>query len=256
MNLSDLAAKGAVPSCYFLNVALPARIEDQWLEQFCRGLQADQADYGIVLAGGDTVGTDGPVVLTVSALGTVRRGGIVRRSGARPGDRLLVTGTIGDGAFGLRCARGDFLDLDAEGQRALTAAYQVPRPAVTFGVRAARHFSAALDVSDGLIADAGHLAAASGVSLRIESCSVPLSDPVAELVSGSPELLADAVTGGDDYQILFTAEPEKLDMLHAVALETGTRLTQIGTAGPGEGVVFVDRDGDALPLPKSGFQHS
>lgn len=151
VNLSDLAAMGARPQYYTLNIALPSTTEDEWLEQFAEGLEADQGRFGITLAGGDSVSTPGPVTLTVTAIGSVPRGQALRRSGARIGDRILVSGTIGDAAFGLLALTGALPPLPDAARDRLIERYRLPQPRVALGERLTGIAHAAIDVSDGQI---------------------------------------------------------------------------------------------------------
>lgn len=225
-NLSDLAAMAARPEGYLLNLALPERIDDPWLEGFAAGLAADQEEFGLSLFGGDTVATPGALTLTVTAFGSATAP--VRRSGARPGDCVFVTGPVGDGHFGLKAVRGE---LDAP---RLADRYWLPTP--RFG--AAEGASAAADISDGLIADLGHICRASGVGAVIELEAVPLSPEVAAL--GARARL-EALTGGDDYELVFTARD--------------SAAIPVGRIVAGEGVTVLDAAGEPIPLARQGYAH-
>ena len=229
VNLSDLAATNARPHAYLLNLALPARIDDPWLELFASGLREDQEAFGIGLLGGDTVGTTGPLTLTATAFGTSDRP--VRRDGAKPGDTVFVTGAVGDGHFGLSAATGR---LDAP---RLADRFWLPSP--RFGTIA--DANAAADISDGLVADLGHITAASGVGAEIDLAAVPLSPEVEAL---GPDARLAAVTGGDDYEIVFTA-PEG----------SGGSSFPIGRIVPGAGVAVRDAEGRTLALGRTGWSH-
>ncbi|MFO1247699.1 MAG: thiamine-phosphate kinase [Alphaproteobacteria bacterium] len=240
VNLSDLAAKGAVPAHYLLNLSLPHTTPD-WLAGFADGLRQDQEEFGISLLGGDTGATDGPLSIAVTAFGFVPAGQMIRRSGAKVGDAVYVTGTIGDSGGGLAIFKREKHALADADRDALIARYRVPQPPVTFAgqLRAIAH--ASIDVSDGLIADLGHIAAASGVLIVVEGERVPLSPPLRAFWNN--DALPRAVTAGDDYQIAFTA-PAGLD----------GPFTQIGRVQAGEGVVLMV-SGQEVTLPKSGYRH-
>ena len=225
-NLSDLAAMAARPEGYLLNLALPGRIDDPWLEGFAAGLAADQEAFGLSLFGGDTVATPGALTLTITAFGSAAAP--VRRSGARPGDLVFVTGPVGDGHFGLKAVRGE---LDAP---RLAERYWLPTP--RFG--AAEGASAAADISDGLIADLGHICHASGVGAVIDLEAVPLSPEVAAL--GARTRL-EALTGGDDYELVFTARE--------------SAAIPVGRIVAGEGVTVLDAAGEPAPLARQGYTH-
>ena len=247
VNLSDLAAMGAAPIGYLMTVATPAATPDVWFAAFAAGLAADQAEYGIHLLGGDTVATPGPVTLSLTILGHVAPGQAVRRAEAQAGDALWVTGTIGDGALGLRAARGEIADPDAW----LAGRYRLPRPRI--GLAISGIAAAAIDVSDGLVQDVGHLCRASGVGAEIAADRVPLS-PAAR--AAGPAWLETCLTGGDDYELAIAVPPEREAALHAAAARAGVAVTRIGAfiAGPPR-VAVLDADGTVLPLAREGWSH-
>lgn len=241
VNLSDLAAKGAEPAFYLLNLTLPHKVTPDWLEAFACGLARDQQEFGISLLGGDTSASEGPLSVAVTAFGFVPQGKMVRRSGARVGDAVFVTGMIGDSGGGLAIFRREKHALSETDRDYLASRYRVPRPPVGFasGLRAFAH--ASVDVSDGLVADLGHIATASGVRIEIEGESVPLSAPLRALWGDNA--LARAVTAGDDYQVAYTASPA----------HTGP-FTRIGKVVAGEGVGLTIA-GQEITLPKTGYRH-
>src|ERR1700732_3468338 len=175
VNLSDLAAMGARPRHYLLTTALPAALGDDWVARFAEGLAQDQRHYGIDLLGGDSVATQGPAVLSLTAIGEVAAGAEIRRSGARPGDHVWVAGTIGDAFLGLAVMRGGHPELAAEERTVLTGRFQLPEPRVELGPRLAGIAHAMLDVSDGLLADLGHICEASHVGACVMRAELPLS---------------------------------------------------------------------------------
>jgi thiamine-monophosphate kinase len=252
VNLSDLAAMAARPVGYFLTTALPKSHGDGWLEGFAAGLAQDQAEFGITLLGGDSVSTPGPVSLTLTALGRVAVGGEVRRGGARPGDLVFVSGTIGDGALGLEAAQGK-LDglLDPAEVAFLADRYRLPRPRVGLGPRLSGLATAMMDVSDGLVGDLGHICAVSRVAGVIEAGRVPLSAAAARL----PDRLATVLTGGDDYELLFTAPPDRQADVRAAAKAAAVPVTAIGRIEAGQGVRVLDRAGSEIPLDGLGWRH-
>ena len=255
VNLSDLAAKGADPVGYLLTLALPRTVPETWLEAFARGLGEDQAAFGVHLAGGDTVTTAGPLLLSVTAFGTVPRGTAVRRVGAQPGDRLFVTGTIGDGLLGLRALKGTLDEIASEQRDEVVARYRLPRPRVAFGPALRGVASAALDVSDGLVADIAQLVKASGVGAVLGLNRIPLS-PAAQAFAGiDPERLIELATAGDDYEILFSIAPDKTGPLIATAQALGVPVSEIGAVVPGEGMKVVNLDGHEVTVARPGFRH-
>jgi thiamine-monophosphate kinase len=255
VNLSDLAAMGARPVAYTLNVALPHDIGDDWLAAFAGGLAADQKTYGITLVGGDSVATPGPATLTVAAYGEVAEGGALRRSGAGPGDAVYVSGTIGDGALGLKALRGELSGVDTAGIEALVERYRVPEPRIELGLRLQGIAHAAIDVSDGLIADLGHVAAASSVAVAIESAKVPLAPATAAALEADPGLLQLVLAGGDDYELVFTAAADAADEIAALSADLDLALTAIGRVEEGEGVRALDGTGGEIALEFTGWEH-
>ena len=253
-NLSDLAAMAAVPVSYVMTMALPVRCDDLWVERFAAGLAADQAEFGISLLGGDSVSTPGPITLSITAFGRVAAGGEVRRSGARPGDIVYVSGTIGDGALGLLAATGRLVGLDPAERDYLADRYRLPRPRVTLGPLLSGVASAMMDISDGLVGDLDHLAAASGVAAVIDATRLPLSTAAASVMAEAVDHLETVLTGGDDYELLFTAAPDA--DIAGLAAGVGVPVTAIGRIEAGAGVQVLDRDGGPLPLTRRGFRHA
>jgi thiamine-monophosphate kinase len=252
VNLSDLAAAGAEPWCYQLAAALPLPADEAWFAQFCAGLAADQRTYGIVLSGGDTTGTEGPASFTVSALGLGDPARPLNRSGARRGDLVCVTGTIGDGLIGLQAVRGD-LDIDAGARTALIERYRLPAPRVRTGLLLPGRASASVDVSDGLIADLGHICDASGVGAEIRAADVPLSETAHRLLGEGQLALATLLGGGDDYELVFTVPDEAV--LSEIRDRAEVPVTVIGEILSGDNVTVRDAAGDVLEIATRGWTH-
>lgn len=232
VNLSDLAAKGALPRAYLLDLTLPVTVDENWLANFAAGLERDQAEYGVHLIGGDLSSTPGPVTIAVCALGEAPIGGIVRRGGARPDDTIFVTGTIGDAALGLSALQGALGPLDDASYRFLLDRYRLPQPRVTLGPGLIGVATAAIDISDGLVADLRHLCEVSRVDATVEAKSVPLSPAARSVIAGDPQRLATALTGGDDYEVLFTAPPGAAERISGLSRSTGIPITPIGRITP------------------------
>lgn len=232
VNLSDLAAMAACPRAYLLSLALPVawapEKREAWLTRFAAGLASAQALAEVTLVGGDTVGMPGPLTLTVTALGTVGRGMALRRSGARPGDHVYVSGSIGDAALGLMLLQGTLEGASAADRALLIDRYQRPSPRLAVGRGLASLAHAAADVSDGLIADLGHICRASGVRARIDSQRIPLSAAAQAILARQPAVFSQLLSGGDDYELVFTAAPERSAEIARLAAETGVPLTPIG----------------------------
>jgi thiamine-monophosphate kinase len=254
VNLSDLAAKGAAPHGYLLNIALSSGVTREWMQDFCRGLAQDQAAFGLTLLGGDTAHAAGPLSIAVTAFGFVPEGGLLRRSGAHAGDAVYVTGTIGDSGGGLAIRHGEGRALAEAQCEALVARYHLPDPPVAFGIRLRAIASAATDVSDGLIADLGHIARASGVKLVVDAAAIPRSDAVRALWGDDASAIVRAATAGDDYQIVFTASPARHDAVMAAARDTAVTVTRIGRVEAGEGVEARLADA-VLEIPCPGYRH-
>lgn len=232
VNLSDLAAKGALPRAYLLDLTLPVTVDENWLANFAAGLERDQAEYGVHLIGGDLSSTPGPVTIAVCALGEAPIGGIVRRGGARPDDTIFVTGTIGDAALGLSALQGALGPLDDASYRFLLDRYRLPQPRVTLGPGLIGVATAAIDISDGLVADLRHLCEVSRLDATVEAKSVPLSPAARSVIAGDPQRLATALTGGDDYEVLFTAPPGAAERISGLSRSTGIPITPIGRITP------------------------
>ena len=255
VNLSDLAAKGAKPLGYLLGAVLPKRVDPAWLERFAAGLAEDQKEFGVSLLGGDTVSTPGPLTLSITALGDVPAGVYLRRSGAKVGDDIYVTGAIGDAALGLGLVQGK-IDLRNKSLRArLVGRYRLPEPRLGIGPGLLKIASACLDVSDGLVADLGHICETSGLAAEIQAEAVPLSAAARSLLKDHPRLLNRLLTGGDDYELLFTAAPGNARRAAALAKSTGVAVTRIGRMMTGSGVRVLGRAGKPLTISHGGFTH-
>ncbi len=246
-NLSDLAAMGAAPLGYLMTVSAPRATPERWFAGFAAGLAADQAEFGLSLLGGDTTSTSGPISLSLTILGTVAPGTALRRDGARDGDGIWVSGTIGDGALGLLAARGELADPDG----ALADRYRLPRPRLGLGLLLHGIAGAAMDVSDGLVQDLGHLCRAGGLGAEILADAVPLS-PAARAAGR----LALCLTGGDDYELLLAVPPARESALTAAAAAAGVAVARIGTVRAGAPEVVVRQaDGAVLPVGQGGWSH-
>jgi len=255
VNVSDLAAMGAVPVGYTVALSLTPQVDEAWLTGFARGLQEDQEAFGMALLGGDTTSTPGPLSLTISAFGFVPTGQAVPRSGAKPGDALIVTGTIGDAALGLLIESGQGPDLPSSLSAELSDRYLRPQPRLGLLAHLGQAAHAAIDVSDGLIADAGHIAEESGVAITMQSRSVPMSQAAVAALEAEPNLLETILTGGDDYEVLAAIDPSSFTDALTWATSKGVRLTQIGAIETGNGVVVIDADGQPIQVTRSGYQH-
>jgi thiamine-monophosphate kinase len=247
VNLSDLAAKGAVPLGYLMTVSTPRDTQEAWFAGFASGLAQDQATYGVTLLGGDTTSTPGPISLSLTIIGHVAPDTAVHRFGAQDGDEIWVTGTIGDGALGLAVAQGRLVDPTGF----LLDRYRLPQPRVGFAL--AGIASAGMDVSDGLVQDLGHICRASGLSAELFAGKVSLSDAARE---AGPDWLVTCLTGGDDYELLLAVPSARSDALRREAGRAGIPVTQVGHlhSGPPE-VMVRQANGEPLALTKEGWSH-
>jgi thiamine-monophosphate kinase len=259
VNLSDLAAKGAAPAGFVLTLALRSKADD-WLRPFAEALGEDARAFACPLLGGDTVSTPGPQMISITAFGRVPRGRMVGRTGAKPGDVVMVTGTIGDAALGLDVLTGGAaavaLASDPAAMQTLIARYRVPQPRNALALAVRQHATAAMDVSDGLAGDLSKLCAASGVSASVEVAKVPLSAEAAGLLARSVVGIEALLAGGDDYEVLCTVPPANTEALVAAGRAAGVAVTAIGSIVAGDaGVQFVDAQGRALVLTRLSYSH-
>ncbi|MCC7048391.1 MAG: thiamine-phosphate kinase [Alphaproteobacteria bacterium] len=256
VNLSDLAAKGARPLGYLLSLSLPVSVDDRWVERFAQGLAADQAEFGLGLLGGDSDRTPGPFVVTVAMLGTVAASRIPRRGDAQAGDDIYVSGTIGDGALGLKAVRGQLPGLSADAQAFLADRYRLPRPRLKLGQALGGIVHAAMDVSDGLVGDLAHICKHSGLGATLRWEDVPLSPAARQAVAADPALRETVLGGGDDYELLLTAAPDDGPRILAIAREAGVPLTRIGAMQRGADVRVVDAQGRNATPKVGGYTHT
>jgi thiamine-monophosphate kinase len=257
VNLSDLAGKGARPLGYLMTCAFPDDVDEAWLADFTAGLAADQREFGLALLGGDTTGTPGPLALSLTALGRVRRGQALLRSAARAGDVVMVSGTLGDGALGLDVQRREFAGLPAAARDFLIDRYRLPQPRLALGQALAERglARAGMDISDGLLADLGHICQASGVGAVLRWSDLPLSPAAQAMLSAAPELNERIVAGGDDYELLVTVPADRVDAALGAAGALGLPLVAIGRIEAGAGVRLLDPAGAELRFARTGYQH-
>jgi len=234
-NVSDLASMGADPLAYQLNLALPQDLDEGWLADFASGLAADQKEYGIALSGGDTTGMSaGGLSVSITAFGLVPTGQAVTRGGARKGDLVVITGILGDASLNR---------------------LHMPSPPVSIASLVRTHAHAAIDISDGILADLGHVCSVSGLGARLEFEKIPLSDKGRAALKGgqaSPESL---LTWGEDYELAMAVPPSNIEVFQKQAAEQGVCLSVIGIFEEGEGVKVFDQDGREMPFTKTGWMH-
>src|SRR5262245_18629550 len=260
VNLSDLAAKGAKPVGFLLTLALPKSVPPSWVELFARGLGDDAGQYECPLLGGDTVRTAGPVAVSITALGSLPANTMVRRSGAKAGDVVMVTGTIGDAALGLALrdavTAGRRWKLDNTHQHELMRRYLLPQPRNALDEPMRVRATAAMDVSDGLVGDLAKLCEVSGVSADIDVAQVPLSGAAASVVKAEPAAIEKVLTGGDDYEIVCTVPVERLPSFRAAAEAARVPVAEIGRVTEAKMPPrFLARDGTPMQFNQTSFSH-
>lgn len=255
VNLSDLAAKGATPLGFLLSLALPAEISENWLSSFAAGLNADADAYGCALLGGDTDRTPGPLTVSIAMLGTVPKDTMVRRTGAKPGDRIMVTGAIGDAALGMRLRRGAAWKVPLDAREYLLSRYLLPQPRTVLADAVRANASAAMDISDGLAGDLTKLCRVSGVAATVQVAKVPFSGAAKTALATEPSLLETVLTGGDDYEILCAVPAIKVSAFVAAGETANVPAVEIGVVSEGEGVQFFDADRKPMQFSHSAYSH-
>lgn len=248
VNLSDLAACGATPRCFLLSLALP-RADEAWLTAFSDGLLSLADRFGCALAGGDTTRSGGGVTISITAFGDVPRGTALLRSGAAPGDELWVSGTLGDGAFGLACRRGTVDSADA----GPIARLERPEPRVRLGEQLRGIATSAIDVSDGLAGDLRHILERSRVAATVRWDAIPRSAALRHLATGLQQQFV--FSGGDDFELLFTAPPVAANRVEAAAAAAGVDVARIGAMTTGSSLTVLDERGRAVDIALKAFDH-
>lgn len=255
VNLSDLAAKGATPAGFVLTLAL-RELDERWLAAFANGFAGDAIAFDCPLLGGDTVATPGPLTISVTAFGRVPRGEMILRSRAQPGDRIAVSGTIGDAALGLAILSGNVTVSDPDIREPLIQRYRIPQPRLRLAQAVRNHARAAMDVSDGLAGDLAKLCRASGVSATVDAAAVPFSEAACGLIEQGQASFASAVSGGDDYEILCTVARDRWDDFARAARVAGVAVTPIGEVVAGDAPPkWRDAKGDDIALAPLSYSH-
>ncbi|ABK42690.1 thiamine-phosphate kinase [Magnetococcus marinus MC-1] len=260
VNLSDIAAMGGLPRWYLLSMAVPNRTSQSWLEEFARGVKAASEMFHVALVGGDTVRSNAKIVITVQMLGLIGQHRAVARSGAQVGDRLYLSGTLGDSAFGLAHLLGKLPAMLADDVSYLSRRHHLPEPRIQLGMalQDAALAHACIDVSDGLLADLQHICEASQVSAVVDVEKLPFSESAQRVIAQyGRSALELALTGGEDYELLFAISPGAADQVEKIVHQVGVSLVEIGeVVGVGErpGVV-VRQGGEVLSIAQSGWTH-
>ena len=259
VNVSDLAGKGARPLVYLMALSFPEAPDENWMAGFALGLAAAQERFGIRLAGGDTDRRPGPITVTITAIGSVPAGTMVRRGAAKAGDRLFVSGTLGDAALGLAlrqdATKARAWGLTPDEAEHLACRFRRPEPRIELAEVLRASASAAMDISDGLAKDLASMCRVSGVGARVHGCDVPLSSAARKIVGIDPGRFRDVVAGGEDYELLVAVSPERVAEFVAGAAAAGIGVTEIGGVATGQGITIEGLDGTALALSRGGWDH-
>lgn len=253
VNLSDLAAMGAEPLGYLLAISLPKNMTDmeQWIAEFSRGLRVDQEEFGWSLFGGDTVATHWPLTISVTAIGSVKRGEALRRKGAQAGDDIYVSGALGDAALGFKCLTGYITPKNDD----LIDSYLLPHPRIALGQKLRGIATAVMDISDGLAGDIRHICALSGLGANMEADLIPMSGVVRKVLESFPLYKELLWTGGDDYELLFTAPGQAAGSIKKLANYLDLPLTRIGSMTSETAILIRDKNGVNLLGDEQGYRH-
>lgn len=255
VNLSDIAAMGGTPKYYLTAMVLRKDTDQKWIDEFCEVLSEQNKRYDILVVGGDTVRHKGPLVLTMTMIGEVDKYHAVTRSGAQESDSVYVTGSIGDAALGLLIRGGHkFNELTKAERKFLLERYERPVARVEVGKQLVKIASSMIDISDGFIQDASHIGRNSGVQLDINLRDIPLSSG-AQSLKANPSIAEIILSGGDDYELLFTCSDKFEGSVKTIAAETGISITKIGKVTKGSGVIIRDATGKEMKFSKAGYVH-
>lgn len=255
VSLSDIASSGGVPKAYLLALSLPTTVSYEWLKVFAAGLTGDQKFYNVVLLGGDTTSTRGPLTLTLTAIGEVLEGKTVRRSGALIGDDIYVTGTIGDAAIALRLRDEIGAESLREQYPKLYERYLLPQPRVELGYLLVGLATACVDISDGFHADLKHICDASSVGAKVLKANIPVSSLAKKVLTRQNKYWDSVFGGGDDYELLFTSSPENKEKIKKIAKESGVFVSKVGCTVAGSKVSIFEPNGDLARITNSGWTH-
>jgi thiamine-monophosphate kinase len=256
VNVSDLAAKGATPRGYLMALSFPATPDPLWLAAFCSGLADAQAAFGIGLLGGDTDRRPGPLSVSITVIGEVPSGQMVRRATAQPGDLLYCSGTIGDAGLGFQLRQDPAARAVSASERAdLIDRWHRPRPRLALAAALLAHARAAMDVSDGFVKDLERMCGAAGVGATVSAAAVPLSAVAARLVAGEASVLTQLLTAGEDYEVLAAVSPATAGAFERDARAAGVSVSRVGRITVGPGVTVTDRAGAPMVFARTGWDH-
>ena len=254
VNISDVISKGAKPKYYFLSIALPGNLNDEWIKLFSKALSNEQEIYDISLMGGDTVSTNGPLTINIVCFGVVKKNKMIRRSGAKVGDNLYVTGEIGSSKIGLEIITQK-IEADDPHKSYFLNKYRFPNPKHKLGPELVDIASSSVDISDGLLADLNHICKASNVKAKINYFSIPKSDLIAELSISENIVNEVLLNGGDDYEILFTSRIGNHQKILNLSMSFGVNITNIGVIEDGKGIEILDENHKKIDILLDGYKH-
>jgi thiamine-monophosphate kinase len=255
VNLSDMAAMGANPKHYLMSAALNSKVDELWLKEFCESLAEEQKEFGISLLGGDTIKQSGPITLSMTMIGEVEKEKILRRNGAKIGDDIYVTGNLGNAAFGLKILQNTLKIEQNDAKSEFVGKYCLPNPQIGAGTALVGLISAAIDVSDGLLGDLSRICDCSGVGAEIYKNILPVSENATQLLERQENLWSLVLSGGDDYELLFTAAPAKAAEIEAISQKIDVKMTKIGQIKEKTGVNVLDSAGNIITFDNTGYKH-
>ncbi|CAH58227.1 thiamine-monophosphate kinase [Ehrlichia ruminantium] len=250
-NLSDIAAMGAIPYAYCLGLVLPNDISNNWWQDFSNSLREEHKIFDIILLGGDTTShKNNIIIISITAFG-INHGNLLKRSGAKIGDFIYVSGTIGDAALGLLV----YQNIIKKNYENLKNKYDIPQPRINLGIDINQIASSCIDISDGLIQDMEHICHASNVGASIYLNKIPLSNETKEIIANTPRYINLVLSGGDDYELIFTANPKFSDLIKEISKKNGVKITKIGKITEGNSVILYDHSNNIVTLDNKGFNH-
>lgn len=256
VNLSDLAGKGALPLGYFLSLGWPRDLPDSEMQDFSKGLEQDGKDFNIPLLGGDLIANKGVLIIAITILGTLAAGTMILREGAQVHDDIYVSGNIGDSALGLMLLEERQKNLSCEQQGYLQQRYLLPIPRLALGRALGPLIHAGMDISDGLLADLDHLCRASGVGAKLLVANLPVSSAAHKLIEKDDSLWDLIFSGGDDYELLFAADPKHRTAIASLGNRQDITLSRIGSITVESGIRIVDEKGrEQVHSGAGGYRH-
>ncbi|CEI85363.1 thiamine-phosphate kinase [Ehrlichia minasensis] len=250
-NLSDIAAMGSIPYGYCLGLVLPYNITKDWWQNFTNSLKEEHEEFNIKLLGGDTTShKEDKIIISITAFGT-SNGNILKRSEAKIGDFIYVSGNIGDAALGLLIYR----KIIKKNYNNLTNKYDIPQPRISLGISINNIASSCIDISDGLIQDLEHICHSSQVGAEIYLDKIPLSNEAQEIINNSPKYIDNILSGGDDYELIFTTSPYFSHIIKEISYKNKIKISKIGEITPGNSVILYDKNRNIITLNNKGFNH-